>query len=354
VAVTSLQIERLRCLHGIDFHPDPNLNLITGANAAGKTSLLESIFLLSRGRSFRSGRNSEMIQYEASTLTVSAKINDDAVPHRLGIEIARGGRRLQLDGEAAAIGDLAALLPVQVIDPEVHLLIQGGPEQRRRFLDWGVFHVEPQFLDCWRRYRKALRQRNAALRRQEPREVVMAWDAELIREGQLVDAQRHTFTDQFHSRLSSIISEILPIDVKCLYLRGWKSDQSLPEALAGSWARDRVTQATQVGPHRANLRLESGGHTLRNHLSRGQQKLLAAALVIAQTHFVVEAKQRQVVLLVDDPAAELDCKHRERLFELFKTVPAQMFVAALDPNKLPWRKTGKRFHMEHGALAPLI
>ena len=354
MALTSLQIERLRCLRAIDFQPDRNVNLITGSNAAGKTSLLESIFLLGRGRSFRAGRTSELIQYEASTLAVSAEINGDAPAHRLDVEITRAGRRLQVDREAAAIGDLAALLPVQIIDPEIHLLIQGGPEQRRRFLDWGVFHVEPRFLDTWRRYRKALRQRNAALRRQDPREVVMAWDTELINEGELVDAQRRAFTGQFHSRLSSIISEILPFNLKCIYLRGWKQDQSLPEALAESWERDRATRATQVGPHRANLRLEAGGHALRHHVSRGQQKLLAAALVIAQTHFVVEAKQREVVLLVDDPAAELDREHRERLFELFKTVPAQMFVAALDLDKLPWGTTGKRFHMEHGELVPLI
>ena len=108
----------------------------------------------------------------------------------------------------------------------------------------------------------------------------MAWDTELINEGELVDAQRRAFTGQFHSRLSSIISEILPFNLKCIYLRGWKQDQSLPEALAGSWERDRATQATQVGPHRANLRLEAGGHALRPHVSRGHQQLLAAALVM--------------------------------------------------------------------------
>ena len=241
MALTALQVECFRCLNAVDFQPDRSLNLITGPNAAGKTSLLESIFLSGRGRSFWAGRVSELIQYEASTLTVYAEIDGDAAGSRLGIEIARAGRRLQVDGQPAAIGDLAALLPVQVIDPEIHLLIQGGLEQRRRFLDWGVFHVEPRFLDTWRRYRKVLRQRNAALRRQEPREVVMACDAELINEGESVHAQRRAFTDQFHARLSSITSDILPFELKCSYLRGWKPGQSLPEALTNSWERDRAT-----------------------------------------------------------------------------------------------------------------
>jgi len=354
VALTALRVQCFRCLNAIELQPDRSLNLITGANATGKTSLLESIFALSRGRSFRAGRVSELIQYDASALTVYAELDSERHTHRLGIEITRAGRRLQIDGQSAAIGDLAGLLPVQVIDPEIHLLIQGGPEHRRRFLDWGVFHVEPRFLDSWRRYRKALRQRNAALRRQERREAVAAWDEELIEAGESVDAQRHAFNDQFHTLLSSKISDILPFELKCSYLRGWKSSQSLPDALADSWERDRATQATQVGPHRADLRLAAGGHVLRHHVSPGQQKLLAAALVIAQTHFVVEARQREVVLLVDDPAAELDREHRERLFELFKTVPAQLFVAALDIDELPWGTAGKRFHVEHGELAALI
>ncbi len=354
MALTALRVEHFRCLNAVDFQPDPNLNLITGANATGKTSLLESIFVLSRGRSFRAGRASELIQYEADALTVYAELSSGTDTHRLGAEIARAGRRLQVDGQTAALGDVAALLPVQVIDPEIHLLIQGGPEQRRRFLDWGVFHVEPRFLDSWRRYRKALRQRNAALRRQDRREAVMAWDEELINAGELVDAWREAFNDQFHALLSSKSFDILPFELKCSYLRGWKAGQSLPDALADSWERDRATQATQVGPHRADLRFEAGGHALRHHVSRGQQKLLAGALVIAQTHFVVEANQREVVLLVDDPAAELDREHRERLFELFRTVPAQLFVAALELDELPWGTAGKRFHVEHGELAPLI
>ena len=118
-----------------------------------------------------------------------------------------------------------------------------------------------------------------------------------------------------------------------------------------SWTAGNVTatQATQVSPHRADLRFEAGGHT-PHHVSSAK----TSGWPGGTDNFVVEANQREVVLLVDDPAAELDCEHRERLFELFKTVPAQMFVAALDLDELPWRTTGKRFHVEHGELAPLI
>ena len=343
-----------RCLDETVIAPDPRLNLITGSNASGKTSILESIFYLGRGRSFRSSGNRELIRTGSGGFLLYGEMEHEGRPQKAGIEVAIGQRSVRINGEQGTGADLAKLLPVQVIDPEVHELVQGGPELRRRFMDWGVFHVKHSFLDTWRNYQKALRQRNAALRQGETDRNVRIWDEPLAEHGEQVDQDRQEFLEQFLPLFSSISSEYLLFDSNCRYKRGWSSNVGLKEALHDSLARDRAFGATQVGPHRADLPLEVHARRARYRVSRGQQKMLAATLVIAQSRFVAAHIPTELVFLVDDPAAELDRDNRERLFAMLHEMPAQMFVTALEPEDLPWSTQGTMFHLEHGRLASLL
>jgi len=338
----------------LNLEPDPRLNLVTGANASGKTSLLESIFYLGRGRSFRSSGNRELIQTGSSGFFLFGEVDNDGETRRAGVEVAVGERRVKVDGEPGTGSDLARILPVQVIDPEVHELIQGGPELRRRFLDWGVFHVKPEFLDTWRRYQKALKQRNAALRQGESDEQVRIWDEPLAEHGESVHEQREAFLEAFLPLFSSITGDNLSFESKCSYKRGWSSNTELLQSLHDSLDRDRAFGSTQVGPHRADLGLAVHERRARHRVSRGQQKMLAAALLIAQTRFVASVTEAELVLLVDDPAAELDRDNRARLFAMLEEMPAQMFVTALEADDLPWSSEGRMFHVEHGKVASLL
>jgi len=351
--------EGFRCLAETELVPDPRLNLITGPNASGKSSLLEGLFYLGRGRSFRGSGNRELIQTGASGFTLFGEVTsiDEGTSHRLGVEIAIGERRVRVDGARGNGADLAQLLPVQAIDPEIHELVHGGPEFRRRFLDWGVFHVKHQFLETWRNYQKALRQRNAALRQGEAEAAVRAWDTELIQHGEQVDLLRSAFLEAYLPLFASIVDENLPFDAICGYKRGWSSNSGLEAALADSWSRDCAYGSTQVGPHRADLNLQVHDRRAKHRVSRGQQKMFGAALVIAQTRFVANHTDNQLVLLVDDPAAELDRENRTRLFEMLRDMPAQMFVTALEPGDLPGdlaREHGEMFHVEHGKVSALV
>src|SRR6476619_3442142 len=180
MSLAELRIENLRCVESAALEFSPELNLIAGENGAGKTSILEAIFLLGRGRSFRTRSSEKLIRHHQPALTVFGR-TDDAPPRQAGIEIsADGGTRARINGEnARSLLELSGVLPVQAIDPEIHKLIDQGPERRRRWLDWLVFHVEPTFVGNWARYNRALKQRNAALRTSAP--VIDAWDAELVR-----------------------------------------------------------------------------------------------------------------------------------------------------------------------------
>ncbi len=343
-----------RCLSEVDLAPDPTLNLFTGPNASGKTSLLEGIFYLGRGRSFRASGNRELIQAGQKGFTLFGDVTFAEESHRTGVEVGIGRRQVRVDAENGNGADLARLLPVQAIDPEVHELIQGGPEYRRRFLDWGVFHVKQAFLESWRRYQKALRQRNAALRQGDNEQAVRDWDTELAEHGEAVDQYRSEYLEDYLPLFSSIIHEKLPFEAICTYKRGWSPKTGLAEALQDSWDRDRTFGSTQAGPHRADLLLEVHDRRARHRVSRGQQKMLAASLVISQTRHVAAKGNDRLVLLVDDPAAELDRDNRERLFEMLHEMPAQMFVTALEPEDLPWSAQGEMFHVEHGKVSPLL
>ena len=165
MSLAELRIENLRCIESAALEFSPELNLIAGENGAGKTSILEAIFLLGRGRSFRTRNSERLIRHGQPKLTVFGR-TDDAPPKVAGIEIAAdGGTRARINGEnARSLLELSGVVPVQAIDPEIHKLVDQGPERRRRWLDWLVFHVEPTFGLAWARYNRALKQRNAALK----------------------------------------------------------------------------------------------------------------------------------------------------------------------------------------------
>src|SRR5215831_9653688 len=152
MSLVELRIENLRCIESAALEFSSDLNVIAGENGAGKTSILEAVFLLGRGRSFRTRITERLIRHGQAALTLFGR-TDGAPPIAAGIEVSREGTRARINGaNADSLLDLTAVLPVQAIDPDVHKLIEQGPERRRRWLDWLVFHVEPNFAQHWTRY----------------------------------------------------------------------------------------------------------------------------------------------------------------------------------------------------------
>jgi len=350
-----LRARDLRCLESIEIEAHPAQNVIVGVNGAGKTSILEAIYVLGRGKSFRGGTLATLVRSGTAGFTVFGEAGRSDGRHRVGIQGTRAGIEARCDGRSGVtMAELAAVLPVQVIDPQVHELIQGGPNGRRRFIDWGVFHVKHGFLDAWRRYRRALQQRNAGLRQGLPRSVVSAWDPELIDSGLIIDAARRSYVEADLALSSSICDEMIEKDVKCAYLSGWSAEETFAEALAGSWERDRALRSTQVGPHRGELSIRTPGEAARHRLSRGQQKMLSIALVLTQSIVVSQSINRRVTLLVDEPAAELDEAHLGRLLEMLQRDELQLFITALEAAALPLAAPSRVFHVKHGAVSTLV
>ncbi|MEO0318934.1 MAG: hypothetical protein RL404_2611, partial [Pseudomonadota bacterium] len=299
MGLASLRIEQLRCLASASLTLAPHLTVIQGPNGSGKTSLLESIFMAGRGRSFRTRMTERLISRGEDFLRVIAETTDPI--HRIGFEYRREGSYLaRLNGrDVETLAELPTAFFVEVIDPDIHRLIEGGPAERRRWLDWGVFHVEQRFLPHWLRYTRALRQRNAALKSgQDP----SVWDAAVAEQGEYVAEMRSQWLESLRPAWQRAVRQLSGLDVELGYSRGWSQDRSLRDALAESLDRDRDRGTTFSGPHRADISLRWQGAAARDVLSRGQQKLVAAALILAQLGRLRELQPAPPTLLLDDPA----------------------------------------------------
>jgi DNA replication and repair protein RecF len=351
MALGSFRAERFRCLSAVELELDPRANLFIGPNASGKTSLLEAAFFLSRGRSFRSRRREALIAHGADDFVLAAQALGSVMSVSLGVRATRADTEWRVAGSpAAGIADLAEQFPAQVIDPEVHKLLEEGPGRRRRFLDWGVFHVEQGFLANWRRYHQALRQRNAALKKDATDADLAAWERELALCGEALAAQRAQYLERISAPLARIGQSLLDEPISLMHQRGWDPERPLTEALAADRTRDRRYRATQLGPHRSDITVLVGGHAAKDRVSRGQQKLVAAGLMLAQLEIQESERPGRSALLLDDPAAELDGENLGRLMALVGDVPAQLWVTSLKPEIAGLVAGARVFHVKHGDI----
>ncbi|HZE44691.1 MAG TPA: DNA replication/repair protein RecF [Steroidobacteraceae bacterium] len=353
MTLSRLQVTDFRCLQSAELELDPQFTLISGPNASGKTSLLEAMYVLGRGRSFRTRRLEHLIRHGVERFVVFGEVDTANRRVPMGVEGSRAGIRAQIDGDKpSSLAELALQLPVQIIDPEVHHLIEEGPSRRRRFLDWGVFHVEQAFVGHWQRYQQVLKQRNAALKARQPRAIVSVWDSDLVRSGELLSAARARYVTALSPRAEALGRNLLGMELSLSYRSGWAKDQSMGEALQQSWAHDQEAAATQIGPHRAELAIRLDGTAVKDRISRGQQKLLAAALLIAQLKLFPEGSPVQPSLLLDDPAAELDDERLAGLIREVSSQSVQLIVTTLHGEFPAFGEPGRRFKMSGGQVSP--
>jgi DNA replication and repair protein RecF len=347
MSLTEIQVQNLRCIDSTRLELHPRCTLIWGGNGTGKTSLLEAAFLLGRGRSFRTRQTEQLVRRTAQRLTVFGR-TAGAIAHGVGFEFDRSeGAQARIDGQSAqSLADLTLAFPVQVIDPDIHKLIEEGGRRRRQWLDWAVFHVEPQFREIWFRYARALRQRNAALKNR-PAEA-RPWDAELLEQGERIDAARRRVVAELVPHWHATLAALDCPHGALTYMAGWSATLAFGEALQAARSRDEARQATTVGPHRADLRITVDHKPARDVLSRGQQKLMAAALTLAQLRLLAAATEIIPTLLLDDPAAELDAAHQASFVAEVSRLRCQLVITALQPEIPGFIQPDRVFHVEQG------
>ncbi|HTT04559.1 MAG TPA: DNA replication and repair protein RecF [Steroidobacteraceae bacterium] len=407
-----LRLQDLRCLPFVEVQLHSGMNLITGENGAGKTTLLEAIYLLGRGRSFRTRHVAQLIRQGQSRCWVAGRVEtapeadqwaeprvtdrtdhvsidgahdkalggdsgQEAASHaasmrydvqsvvqagahatertqrqrRVDVSCDGEGVVARIDGQAVdSLVELSRLLPVQAIDPNIHRLVEEGPALRRRWLDWAVFHVEPAFMPQWQGYMRTLRQRNAALRSGwDP----VPWETELIRLGEALTAARERVMAELRPVWESTVADMGAVATTLGLARGWSREESLAEALGRHRERDRERGVTGQGPHRCDVVLRIDGRPARDIVSRGQQKVLGAVMALTIMRYLTTRLGAVPMLLLDDPAAELDATHTEALLHLVARLGGQCVATALHPQLLAGPPADRVFHVERGRVKQL-
>ncbi|MEX2962462.1 DNA replication/repair protein RecF [Microbulbifer sp. TYP-18] len=355
-----LSLSAFRNIEQADLRLQAGTNVFYGANGSGKTSLLEAVHLLASGRSFRSRLLQSVVQEGKAGLTVFGELESGltlGVQKQLG-----GGSRIHINQvPATSSSQLATSLPLQVIHSESFAALNGGPGVRRRLLDWTVFHVEHRFMEVWKRYQVALRQRNALLRQGRVDVGLLSlWEQRLAESGTEVDQLRTGVYSRLSAETAGLLEQLEESPLRRIvmsYRRGWKKDRPLAEALRDSRDADMAQGFGRSGPHRADLHFSVGGEAAHNILSRGQQKMLVCVLRAAMAA-VVRREGEKPLFLIDDLPAELDQDNQLQFAQWISRCAAQVVVTGIDGDitSRPWRRLESpwnqpaMFHVEHGHI----
>ena len=376
--INTFQASNVRNLAQTSLQDLAQLNFFVGDNGAGKTSLLEAIAVVGMGRSFRTHRIAHVIEHNQDKLQVFAQcIDDNQRTHALGVTRYKNhGYEIRINHQS--VHQLAALsrhLPLLTIDNGTFALLDGPSSARRRCIDWGAFHINESFYHHWKSFHRVLKQRNALLK-QGARSYVLCqpWDEPFIALSQHIERIRSTYFSAFHHAFTASMNALAPDipSVTLHYSNGWSAtktplantvwqpldQKALQEKLVNTFARDQRFGVSHLGPHKADLHILINHHdTLlpaKDVCSRGQKKIIVAALILAQAQMLASAINTRCVLLLDDLASELDANHLQRFLSHLTSMGCQSFISVIDDHLYRWAKPldTAMFHVERGRITP--
>ena len=349
-------VRNLKQVHLTELAP---INIFYGTNGSGKSSILESVHLLSLAKSFRSHKLNPIINHQADRCVVFGEVVSGGSVVPIGVQRSkREGGLIKVSGKTLrSVSELAEHIPLQTINSDTFRLLEGSPSVRRQFLDWGVFHVEHRFHDVWKDTQRSLKQRNTLLRHGKiDAQQIAVWNSELIKNGEQLHSLRQQYFEQLIPVFERTLKSLLQLDdLTVSYFRGWDKEKPLETVLEENSVKEQEQGRTLSGPHRADIRIRYKGLNAAETLSRGQQKLVVCALRVAQGYLLSEVVGRKCVFLVDDLPSELDQEHRKALCRLLEEMGCQVFLTCVDHQDLQQCWSGeiktKLFHVEHGQVS---
>ena len=361
--ISRLRVQHVRNVEFADVRLGDGFNCFIGDNGAGKTTVLESVFLVGRGRSFRSASLDTLIQHDVERLSVAIDLETRATLDSILVsKPRRHPLTVQINGQSSSrLSDAASRLPLQLFTPNVSELVFAGPAERRRYLDWGLFHVEHRYHALARDYNRALRQRNAWLRdiQRTKGRGLDPW-AEVLQELAIeVDAFRRAYCVELFEAIRATAKSLdIGVDPDFSYQEGWKAQEgvSFSELLQETIAGDVKSGSTRIGPHRADVGVKAGGHDAGLMLSRGQAKLVAIAMKVAQVELLQRKTGKQSTVLFDELIAELDYQRAGRVLEILSRLGSQVIISTVELSDAIKASMGNRaqlFHVKQGAITAL-
>lgn len=350
----SLTVMQVRNLTDIQITPNAEVNIIYGENAAGKTAILESIYLLSKARSFRTAHIKEVIQHKKDNLTVSAILSgdDDNKPVNTGIRKSSKETEIKHNGERVkAVSQQAKNVVVQTANPDNTKVLTGSPKDRRKWIDWALFHVEQDYLQTWHSYHYALRNRNALLRRSAKDEEFFVWEKMMAATAQRLGEMWENYLVRLQQYYQEIAGEHPCGDVIFSMKQDKAKTNGLLEHLQTTRQSDIKAGFTQQGPHKVDFEFKNQDKHANTVFSRGQIKFFVTMLSIAQAKVLKDEKGVIPIILADDLTAELDKKTAITILELLYKDKMQLFITTTEPDKIPRsHKETSLFHVKHGKI----
>ena len=359
-SINKLNIHNLRNIQDASLFFAPTFNFFYGNNGSGKTSVLEAIYLLATGKSFRSHLKGRIVSHQQRELTVfSELISPGEQIIKLGFSKAIDtNAKLKIDGEySRSLAAAAKLLPVLLVDPASYGLLEKGPKERRQYLDWGLFHVEPSFHQVSTQFQRCLKQRNAALKTQSSKMICQTWDVELSNLAEQLTKLRINYFSQLKPYFEALITELnFNVSLQSNYIQGWEAGLPLQEALNKSWGKDSALGYTSIGPQKADILYSINNIPAEDILSRGQMKLVVSAMQFAQGTLYTALTAQTCIYLIDDLVSELDEENCRKLFILLERLLGQIFITATSQavfSQLSISAALNMFHVKQGSIVPV-
>jgi DNA replication and repair protein RecF len=366
VHLTQLRLRNYRNIEELDLSPSRGTNLFSGQNGQGKTNLLESIYLLAYGKSYRTATPRACIRHDREECWVEGTVEQGSLKRDLKISITQSEKKLFVLGKPARIEEFVGKLPLQAFTHEHLRIVRGGPADRRAFLDRAMVILYPGHVVQLVAYERFLKQKNkvlAAAREGRSRiegEVLDSWDEALAKAGARILWNRRRYTEQMKEELPQGLfgAETL----KMHYLSTIPTDncdvgdmeQEFHERLRHARESDLRTGYTSVGPHRDDLKLYVNGKSLGDFGSAGQQRSSLLALYFSQMEIHRKTQGTYPIFLVDDAEAELD-EQRLRIFLRYIAERTQLFLTSAKGFLLPFMPANTRcYDVAGGAIAPGI
>lgn len=351
--LSEFKLEGFRNLQPLALACSSELNIITGPNGSGKTSLIEALYFLSHGRSFRVQQIKTMIQNDKSHFAMHAKMKRD--DHQTSIGMIRslsGQSDNHIQGsKGVSAAQISKNIPTLCLTPE-NLSIRGA-KNRIKTLDWLVFYTQPTFHQQWLQLSRLIKQRNMALKTVASDAVIAALDQTWVPMACQIDHLRQQVFSKLTPHLKESLARFLPgFDFSYQYLRGWKSGDDLNTLLAASMRQDRKYGVTHCSPMKADWVYRIGGQRAQDVLSRGQYKLLVCAQAIAMAEALKQEEDQRALILMDDVLAELDVNNSEKLMDYWVKSKFQVFITGLSKEILVKYKNdnSQLFKLKSGVL----
>ncbi|TNF65221.1 MAG: DNA replication/repair protein RecF [Gammaproteobacteria bacterium] len=334
--ISQFKISNFRNITTSDITFHPHINLIEGLNGSGKTSLLEALYFISHGRSFKANQLNRIIQYDTSETTLFAEINHAEMPKTLALQKNKNGQtELRLNHNTVNTqSELTRILPMQILHPGSFAILTSGAKYRCQLLDWGAFYSQNAFHPLWRKTKQLIRQRNSLLKQNPNETMLKPWDYELTTCSIQLDQLRSDYMHKLQIEINTLLPIFSKQSLNFDYYRGWSNQEELSHALKRHLAQDIKSGFTHYGPHRADLKITTNHLPACDVLSRGQQKLLILMLKLAQGALFYKEHQTPCIYLIDDLLSELDKHATKAVLEFIKTQNAQVFISAINSEKI--------------------